>query len=113
MANPTTIATDTIQYPSIVECGTAAATITLDNRKQYQLYHSGLNTSASSATTPICLSTDSSTDPAATTGTNKALLINGIGPIVIGPGLGTLQYLASANAPTFVINPIANTYGDY
>jgi hypothetical protein len=95
--------------PALIASTTAASSITLNGNIQYQVQHNGIDESGNAQTEYIMLATDDST-AAASSGAGKAILTT-TNTILIGPGIETLKFDASANDPTFTILPIAYDAG--
>jgi hypothetical protein len=111
MPNPTTVGAGSNYEPAIIEATTAASTVTLNEKKQYELIHNGINTSAAAATDHIMLATDDST-AANTAGAGQGILTTSH-KLTLGPNITTLKFDANANAPTFTIIPVKYIPGRY
>ena len=103
MANPSSVG---VIEPALIEATTTASSVTLDKSIQYEITHSGLNTSGASTTDAILLATQDST-AALTAGDGQAILTTAVS-VKVGPGVDTLKFDATTNAPTFTVWPIAS-----
>lgn len=101
MANPTALT----GVPAVLEATTTAAQVTLDKAREYTIYHNGLDTSLAAVTTPIIFSFVATVVADGNEGADKAILIDGGAPMVIGPGVSVLKFDTSSGSPTMTIIP--------
>ncbi len=110
MANPTSCGVASFD-PVIVLTGTTPVSITLEPNKQYEVHHNGIGEAGTAVTDAIMLATGTAT-AALTAGSGQAIL-GSSRMVTVGPGITTLTFDATANAPTVSIFPIINDFGNH
>jgi hypothetical protein len=114
--NPTTLVpTDKAPaYPALVKAANTDSSITLEPDRRYKLYHTGLNESGTAQAENIFFANNTAAVASFAVATNKWALVSGkTDGIEIGPGITTLHFITTANAPVFVIAPEIRLWGNW
>ena len=109
MSNPASVGLSGNYEPALIATTTTASSTTLDPNVQYMLQHNGIDESGNAQTEYIMIATDDST-AAAGSGAGKGILTTS-NTVLVGPGITTLKFDASANDPTMTIFPIVYDSG--
>ena len=103
MSNPIQVGASN-NMPAIVEATATEQSFDTDSDKQYILTHNTINESGTGATGAIAVAFNDAT-ASIVSGMSKALLVSGT-PLVVGPEIKKISFIASAGVPTFTVSPV-------
>jgi len=104
MSNPEHVGT-TYNLPVVLETSSTSQSIVTDIKKQYIVQHNAINSVGTAVLTPVALAFNTMVANLIS-GASKAILIEGT-PMIIGPGIEEIAYMASTGDPTITISPMA------